>query len=307
MRASVIFLFSLAACATEAFDASSIEAPELDEAEQDRRAVHLTLQVSPVVFGGAGTVRLAGGAPGRGARLAIAPPWNLTCNPVTDCLNLALTDSAGAPCVTNARGAATCYLPWPYGIEPGSIARAWQPGVRRSISNAVDLVVPWCGDGVLDASEQCDDGNTWDYDGCSAYCQIEYAQCGNGQLEYGEECDDGNPYDGDGCSSDCRWSYYAYCGNGVLEPYEACDDGNYNNYDGCDQYCGLEYGYCGDGYLQAGEDCDDANNNDGDGCSADCHWGPYWFCGNGILEGTEQCDDGNMAYYDGCDPYCNVE
>jgi cysteine-rich repeat protein len=32
---------------------------------------------------------------------------------------------------------------------------------------------PACGDGVLDAGEQCDDGNTTDGDGCSATCILE--------------------------------------------------------------------------------------------------------------------------------------
>jgi len=30
-----------------------------------------------------------------------------------------------------------------------------------------------CGNGTLDAGEQCDDGNTADGDGCSATCQLE--------------------------------------------------------------------------------------------------------------------------------------
>ena len=32
---------------------------------------------------------------------------------------------------------------------------------------------PFCGDGHLDAGEQCDDGNSRDGDGCSANCTIE--------------------------------------------------------------------------------------------------------------------------------------
>jgi cysteine-rich repeat protein len=34
---------------------------------------------------------------------------------------------------------------------------------------------PRCGDGVVDSGEQCDDGNTLPFDGCSATCQIEEA------------------------------------------------------------------------------------------------------------------------------------
>ena len=61
---------------------------------------------------------------------------------------------------------------------------------------------PVCGDGTLDAGEECDDGNTVDGDGCSAVCTIE-PFCGDGTLDAGEQCDDGNNTDGDGCSAVC--------------------------------------------------------------------------------------------------------
>jgi len=49
----------------------------------------------------------------------------------------------------------------------------------------------------------------------------QWFRCGNGLLEQGEECDDGNVFSGDGCSADCHWE--GDCGNGVLEPPEQCD------------------------------------------------------------------------------------
>ena len=64
-----------------------------------------------------------------------------------------------------------------------------------------------CGDGVVQAGEQCDDGNAVSSDGCSATCQTEQVQqnlCGNSVLEVGEQCDDGNIKDNDGCSSTCQ-------------------------------------------------------------------------------------------------------
>ncbi len=59
----------------------------------------------------------------------------------------------------------------------------------------------YCGDGTVNAGEQCDDGNTVGGDGCSVVCTIE--SCGNGLLDAGERCDDGNRADGDGCSAQC--------------------------------------------------------------------------------------------------------
>ncbi len=68
------------------------------------------------------------------------------------------------------------------------------------------LLMGVCGDGVLDPSEACDDGNTANGDGCSAVCVREEpptSVCGNGVLEPPETCDDGNTANGDGCSAVC--------------------------------------------------------------------------------------------------------
>ncbi len=39
-----------------------------------------------------------------------------------------------------------------------------------------------CGDGVLDAGEGCDDGNTVDGDGCSSKCRVEATASTSGSL-----------------------------------------------------------------------------------------------------------------------------
>jgi len=59
-----------------------------------------------------------------------------------------------------------------------------------------------CGDGAVNQpTEECDDGNIVNNDGCSGVCKIEH--CGDGILQTNEECDDGNLVNGDGCSSEC--------------------------------------------------------------------------------------------------------
>lgn len=61
-----------------------------------------------------------------------------------------------------------------------------------------------CGNKIVEYGEACDDGNTWNGDGCTTTCQIEEpGTCGNAILEYMEQCDDWNLHDGDGCSSFC--------------------------------------------------------------------------------------------------------
>ncbi len=63
-----------------------------------------------------------------------------------------------------------------------------------------------CGDGVISAGEECDNGskNNDDlYDGCTTACK-RGPHCGDGVVTHDEQCDDGNNLDGDGCSPTCR-------------------------------------------------------------------------------------------------------
>lgn len=75
-----------------------------------------------------------------------------------------------------------------------------------------ELAGTFCGDGVLDAVEQCDDGNTESGDGCAPDCLAE-PFCGDGVVDAAEECDDGNTESGDGCEEQCR-----------IEPGFACSN-----------------------------------------------------------------------------------
>ncbi len=133
----------------------------------------------------------------------------------------------------------------------------------------------------------------------------QWSVCGNGVVEAGEECDDGNLVAGDGCDPQCGQEPFV-CGNGIVEPGEDCDDGNHVAGDGCDPVCQSEPGICGNGVLEYGEDCDDGNLVSGDGCSQACD-AEQAQCGNGILEPGEECDDGNTTSGDGCNSACDSE
>jgi cysteine-rich repeat protein len=63
--------------------------------------------------------------------------------------------------------------------------------------------IPVCGDGYVDVSEECEDGNRAEGDGCSSACQLEPV-CGDGVRHPPEGCDDGNTLEADGCSSWCQ-------------------------------------------------------------------------------------------------------
>lgn len=62
-----------------------------------------------------------------------------------------------------------------------------------------------CGDGVLDPGEQCDDGNDFEFDGCSNKCRPRN-YCGDGRVTGLEQCDDGNRNNEDACSNRCRFN-----------------------------------------------------------------------------------------------------
>jgi cysteine-rich repeat protein len=118
--------------------------------------------------------------------------------------------------------------------------------------------------------------------------------CGDGIVQGGEECDDGNIFDDDDCSNSCRAT--TICGNNRCDPQETCDNllrciGEGWNEGECrlepDPYACT---YCGDGIMQAGEECDDGNNIDSDGCTNACT--RTLFCGDGIISPGEECEPG---------------
>jgi len=200
-----------------------------------------------------------------------------------------------------------------------------------------------CGNGKKEGKEQCDDGNRYDYDGCTSSCKVELctleqvqdqgcsterkqgifgigesyecscpipepeAVCGNGVKEIGEQCDKGVLNSDTGiCTTSCE---SAVCGDGfVWAGKEQCDDGNDINTDSClkiEGQCNLAV--CGDGFLYEGqEQCDDGNFLNYDGCSNVCSVEPEAVCGNGVTEVGEQCDDGNTNNGDSCNAECGV-
>lgn len=126
---------------------------------------------------------------------------------------------------------------------------------------------PVCGDNILSRTEQCDDGNKTNGDGCSGSCIIETV-CGDNIFGGNEECEDGNLVNGDGCNDICQ---IEACGNARLDFDEECDDGNLTDNDGCSFLCVAESGStCGNSILEPSENCDDGNLTDNDGCSSLC-------------------------------------
>ena len=134
-----------------------------------------------------------------------------------------------------------------------------------------------CGDGTVDAGEQCDDGNTSPGDCCSATCEFEAA---------GSVCDDGLF-----CSVGETCSATGVCGGSSARDCSAsadvCNAGVCNEaIDACEASPANEGGACDDGLF-----C-----NVGEVCTAGA-------CGGGASRGVE---DGVSCTIDSCDEAADV-
>ncbi|MDC0719326.1 DUF4215 domain-containing protein [Nannocystis bainbridge] len=157
-----------------------------------------------------------------------------------------------------------------------------------------------CGNGVLEGSEACDDGNTNDFDSCTSLCRL--PECGDGIQHEGEDCDDGNRENTDSCTAECL---LPVCGDGWTQPGEECDDANDEDEDACLEGCVAAV--CGDGILWEGvEVCDDGfNDNDYNGCAPGCSkLGPH--CGDGTVDKVDINNPKGFEFCDGAAPFMGV-
>ncbi|MBL8784663.1 MAG: DUF4215 domain-containing protein, partial [Deltaproteobacteria bacterium] len=173
--------------------------------------------------------------------------------------------------------------------------------------HCIDPLTTTCGNGSTDQnledpskSEECDDGNLENHDGCNWDCKL--PKCGDGFKDDPEVCDDGNTVRGDGCSDTCNSE--EVCGDRVKndyahlgEPAEECDEGGIDT-PTCNKDCTTAM--CGDGKTN------EANNEECDGggaarepketvdCNIDCTLAG---CGDGKKNATrgEQCDRGLLC------------
>lgn len=154
-----------------------------------------------------------------------------------------------------------------------------------------------CGNGTLDAGEDCDFGSgNGPGTGCETSCKF---SCTTAP----DSCSDGNPCNGaetcgvvtvggktgQKCSAGTALAACAACGSGGV-----CVGGT------------CKSSVCGDGCVDAtkSETCDPPASGT---CDASCKKIVPAVCGNGVREAGEQCDDGNTTNLDGCDSKCQFE
>jgi len=203
-------------------------------------------------------------------------------------------------------------LRWRLALDPVGIGAT--PGAGWWVDDVAltGLVAPGpcdtqpCGDGIVDAGEECDAGglnSDTQPDACRTNCTAPH--CGDGVADTGEGCDDG-PANSDSqpnaCRTDCQ---PARCGDDVVDMGELCDFGQENSDsepDACRTNCLPPR--CGDGTVDSGEACDDGpanSDNAPDACRTYCQ--PAG-CGDGVVDSGEECDSGNVSNSDGCSTEC---
>lgn len=181
---------------------------------------------------------------------------------------------------------------------------------------------PACGNGIIDGTDLCDDGNTTNGDGCDSMCQLEIA----------------NTYTAPGAPQ----TFTATVAGGTIQTIQIT--ANAETYIRAETFSNAMSASCridsivvlldSNGTAIAGDDFDGVNScsqidpvRDNTRVPAGTYYLVYAadnandmyvelvvegvavdICGNGIVDGTmETCDDGNTMPGDGCDATCQVE
>ncbi len=155
-------------------------------------------------------------------------------------------------------------------FQMGSISFNCPYGCLNNVCLSAPMTV--CGNNKIEETEQCDDGNLINYDGCGSLCKIE-STC--------SDSDGGNWPAVNGFVQYGMTKFSDSCVTPLLVKEHIC----LSTYQMASVLVSCAYG------------C--ANNS--------CLLAPLSVCGNGVVEIGEQCDDSNAVAGDGCSATCQTE
>ncbi len=171
-----------------------------------------------------------------GTRYAVSFLGNANCvsyagqSCATQCtrvLTVGIADDTSASDVVDCQAAFSKVV---YQVEGSPQAKPWRRLRLEFTAKSAKTLVFFSGSDTALAGPMIDDVTI-----ASSDCRP--STCGNGKLEAGEQCDDGNNVTGDGCQSDCGaieagWTCATpgqactpVCGDGLVVGDEQCDDG----------------------------------------------------------------------------------
>lgn len=144
-----------------------------------------------------------------------------------------------------------------------------------------------CGNGVVDGTEACDDGNDSNNDSCTNQCTVNI--CGDGYLYTDHESCDRAEENGQECTADygstCRYCSYdctyltssgSYCGDGVVQDSDELCDGSELTQFRCFDDATTQ---------QVGDVCYEANAAEGSGCESGFTCRNLGVCNGGLNDG----------------------
>ncbi|CAD8130566.1 unnamed protein product [Paramecium sonneborni] len=154
---------------------------------------------------------------------------------------------------------------------------------------------PHCGDQLITANEQCDDGNEIPYDGCHKCYFSCPLQCRNCLFGKCQACASGYYYS----NGICIINYYNFLIDNLNEVHVDFKDL-------LDYQQEIDVAVCGDGQVQQNEECDDGNNFPNDGCyncnfqsilnCLLCQFGVCQICQPNYVQINHKCLDQKAQY-----------
>jgi len=198
----------------------------------------------------------------------------------------------GVPCPAGLICSASCTCP---SIVVSSVASSVRSGSSVSSVSSVSSAIVYCGNGIKEGSEECENGVACAQGTTCTNCRCSsVVYCGDGTVQTGEDCERNTDCpQGEICNISCRCSpgTGGNCGNGVMEAREECERGTAcTGNKQCNNCMCINPPLCGNSMLERGEVCEVGKACTQGLTCVNCQCQTNVQCGNGTLEAGEQCE-----------------